>query len=75
MATRRMLETAQIQAKAEVARVNEALSGLKNDNFMLSESLTAINLMIDERGWVPMFDIQRNGLTLVQLNSASKQLR
>ena len=64
-----------IAQNVELARVNEALSGLKSDNFMLSESLTSINLMIDERGWVPMFDVTRTGMTLTQINQASKQLR
>ena len=64
-----------IAQNVELARVNEALSGLKSDNFMLSESLTSINMMIDEQGWVPMFDIQHTGMTLTQLNQASKQLR
>ena len=75
MATKRNTEIALVSSENELEVVAQTLNELQNQNFRLAESLADVQLMIDARGYTPMFDFTHNGLSLQQLHLASRQLR
>lgn len=65
-----------VLAEPEMEAVNRAMAMLETDNMFLVERLENVSLMLDEKGWAPLYDTDADGgLTLGQLHSASEQLR
>lgn len=61
---------------SEMAELNQKLSELSVENIQLTEALTSVQGMVDERGWSPLYEHGHDGgLTLTQLKTASGQLR
>lgn len=60
---------------ADVKVMQEAMESLQRNYSLVAENLADVQLMLDAQGWTPMFDYTTNGLTKLQLNTASRQLR
>lgn len=59
----------------QVQVMQEAMESLQRNYSLVVENLADVQLMLDAQGWTPMFDYTTNGLTKLQLNTASRQLR
>lgn len=59
----------------DVQVMQEAMEVLQRNYSLVVENLADVQLMLDAQGWTPMFDYTTNGLTKLQLNTASRQLR
>jgi hypothetical protein len=60
----------------ELSELREAYGYLETQNMRLEERLEQIDMMIDAKGWTPLFDYGVDGgLSLEQVHAASKQLR
>jgi hypothetical protein len=68
-------ETASVSSQMELSAVIETVNSLKANNSFLAEELENISMMLDERGYTPIFEQGRTGLTLYQIYLASRQLR
>lgn len=64
------------QAVDEVTRTLDELNRVATENFKLQEQLAQIDLMVDTRGWNPLYEYDRDGgMSLRQIKLASNQLR
>jgi hypothetical protein len=59
----------------DYSALNEQFKRLETENFELSESLSNISMMLDARGWDPLYQSEKGGMSLEDLKSASRQLR
>lgn len=65
-----------VLSKDEFDGINLALAKLDTENHKMSERLLNVDLMIDQRGWSPLYNYGSDGgLTLDQLKASSIQLR
>jgi hypothetical protein len=58
-----------------ISALNEQFMRLQTENFELSESLSNISMMLDARGWDPLYQSEKGGMSLEDVKSASRQLR
>lgn len=61
---------------SKIEALERGFSDLATENFQLHEALQNIEMMIDSRGWSPIFDGKNSsGMSLTQVKEAAKQLR
>lgn len=62
--------------QGEFEQINQALAVLSTENYKLSEALQNVEMMVDAKGWSPLYGYDHSGgLSLDQLHASSKQLR
>lgn len=59
----------------EISQLKDQFLRLQSENFELSESLANISMMLDDKGWQPTYETSNGGMSLGDLQLASKQLR
>lgn len=59
----------------EISQLQEQFLKLQSENFELSESLANISMMLDDKGWSPTYETSNGGMSLGDIQLASKQLR
>lgn len=65
-----------VRDSMEMAAINAQLGWLQAENYRMTETLANVELMIDEKGWTPIYEYGADqGLTLGQVKRASRQLR
>lgn len=64
-----------IFSETDLNAYTEAMNALKSQNAVLVENLGDVQMMLEQRGWSPIFDYSKNGLDKHQLNMASQQIR
>ncbi|ACY35908.1 hypothetical protein CMP1-12 [Clavibacter phage CMP1] len=61
---------------SRIEELENTLSLVATENIHLSEALNNIDMMVDARGWKPLYDNNDGqGLTLAQLHDISRQIR
>ena len=59
----------------DLTALNEKFSRLESENEQLSEALNNVSLMLDNKGWSTLNDIEFSGMNLFDLKKASEQIR
>lgn len=65
-----------IERDPEIMAMEKTLGHLEAENYRITEQLQNIDMMLDQKGWQPLFDYGADGgLTLGQIKAASEQIR
>jgi hypothetical protein len=64
-----------MEENVDLTALNEKFSRLELENMELHESLNNVSMMLDNKGWSKINDIEFSGMNLFDLKRASEQIR